>query len=181
PYKKVKEKKEGLEVELIVLNQLEIDLKETSSLLRSRVLPAARAKISNILPIITNQRYTLLNISDDLKFSVSNPLTGEENPRELFSGGTQDQFLISLRLAFTESIIDSRTTTDEFSLFMDECISSSDIVRREQIFNVLRASKNVFKQIFVVAHEDISNNVDYYLQLGADSNSHTVVLNKNWS
>lgn len=181
PYREVKAKKEGLEEEQTVLNQLEKDLKETSSILRSRVLPAARAKISNILPIITNQRYTLLNIGDDLKFTISNPLTGEENPRELFSGGTQDQFLISLRLAFTESIIDSRTTTDEFSLFMDECISSSDIARREQIFNVLRASKNVFKQIFIVSHEDISNNVDHYLQLGADSNSHTVVLSKSWS
>ncbi len=181
PYRKVKAKKEGLEEDQTVLNQLEKDLKETSSILRSRVLPAARAKISNILPIITNQRYTLLNIDDDLKFSISNPLTGEENPRELFSGGTQDQFLISLRLAFTESIIDSRTTTDEFSLFMDECISSSDIARREQIFNVLRASKNVFKQIFIVSHEDISNNVDHYLHLGADSNSHTEVLSQSWS
>jgi len=180
PYDKVKRRKEYLEEMQIILGLLEKELKETSANMRNRILPIARAKITKMLPIITNQRYSVLEIDDDLKFKVSNPLTGEYNPRELFSGGTQDQFLIALRLAFTESIIDARTTSEEFALFMDECISSSDIGRREQIFNLLKASKNVFKQIFIVAHEDISNYVDHYLNLGIDKNSFTKVLSKSW-
>jgi len=180
PYEEVKRRKGYLEEMQIILRFLEKELKETSANMRNRILPIARAKITKMLPIITNQRYSVLEIDDDLKFKVSNPLTGEYNPRELFSGGTQDQFLIALRLAFTESIIDARTTSEEFALFMDECISSSDIGRREQIFNLLKASKSVFKQIFIVAHEDISNYVDHYLNLGMDRNSFTKVLSKSW-
>lgn len=96
---------------------------------------------------------------------VYNPKTKDKKPRELFSGRTQDQFLIALRLAFTESIVSSRISSLNFSLLMDECFSSSDERRKKQIFQILRSSNVTFKQIFIVSHENISKYVDHYLHL----------------
>ncbi len=179
-YEKVKKRKEELEKEQEVLSCLINEIKEICANLRNRIIPVAKAKINQILPRITEQRYTNLEIQEDLKFMVYNPDSGDNKPRELFSGGTQDQFLIALRLAFTESIINSRVTAEEFVLFMDECISSSDEQRKSQIFDILSESKKTFKQIFIVSHDDISNHVDYYLHFGLDSDSRTTILNKNW-
>ncbi|UCD73624.1 MAG: hypothetical protein JSW01_03015, partial [Candidatus Bathyarchaeota archaeon] len=91
-----------------------------------------------------------------------------------------DQFLIALRLAFTQSILDSRIQADNYCLLMDECISSSDEPRKQGIFNVLEAMKNTFRQIFIIAHEDISNLVDYHLVLARDENGYTQIRSKSW-
>ena len=74
--------------------------------MRNKVLPHARFIINQILPTLTSDRYSDFEISEDLKFKVHSNEAGGFKEREIFSGGTQDQFLIALRLAFTQSILD---------------------------------------------------------------------------
>jgi exonuclease SbcC len=156
------------------------EIKETSKELRNKVLPLAGFIINRILPTITDGRYSDLEITEDLKFKVHSMEAGKYKEREVFSGGTQDQFLIALRLAFTESILDSRVKADYYSLLMDECISSSDEVRKQGIFEVLELMKKTFRQLFIIAHEDISNLVDHHLILTRNARGYTQIRSKSW-
>jgi len=163
-----------------LLSFLQDRFKEISAKMRNQVIPFATSLISEWLPQITNNRYTALEISEDLKFKVFEDAAGGYKERELFSGGTQDQFLIALRLAFTKSILDNRTRVDEYSLFMDEATSSSDYIRKEGIFDLLDEVKKTFKQIFIIAHEDISNSMDHHLSLERGSDGFTVIKSESW-
>ena len=156
------------------------EIKETSKELRNKVLPLAGFIVNRILPTITDGRYSDFKITEDLKFKVHSMEAGKYKEREVFSGGTQDQFLIALRLAFTESILDSRVKADYYSLLMDECISSSDEVRKQGIFEVLELMKKTFRQLFIIAHEDISNLVDHHLILSRNARGYTQIRSKSW-
>lgn len=163
-----------------VLKRVREELAETSRALRVQVIPYAAMLINNILPVITDSRYFRLEIDDDLKFKVSSREAGGMKERDVFSGGTQDQFLIALRLAFTQSILDSRVRADRYCLLMDECISSSDEFRKKGIFTVLEYMKKAFPQIFIIAHEDITDEVDYALCLKRGKDGFTEIASKNW-
>ena len=163
-----------------VLEIVEKELGGTSQSLRSTVIPLAKLLIFNMLPILTDGRYSDVDIKDDLTFQVMSGSTGKYHERELFSGGTQDQFLIVLRLAFTQSVLSKRSGVERYAIFMDECISSSDDNRRHGMFDLLDSLKSVFPQIFVIAHEDISNFVNYNLVLSRDQNGYTTINRKSW-
>jgi len=165
---------------LNVLNMVDFELCETSRELRTKIIPQARFVINQILPIFTDGRYSEFEITEDLRFKVHSVDAGDYKEREIFSGGTQDQFLIALRLAFTQSILDSRVMADKYSLLMDECISSSDEVRKQGIFEVLDAMKQTFAQIFIIAHEDISSFVDHYVVLTRNHRGYTEIRSKSW-
>ncbi|HMK82846.1 MAG TPA: hypothetical protein VK503_03950, partial [Candidatus Bathyarchaeia archaeon] len=163
-----------------VLGMVNEQLGETSKKLRSQVMPYAGLIINQLLPILTDGRYSQFEIAEDLKFKAHSNEAGGFKEREIFSGGTQDQFLIALRLAFTQSILDSRVMADKYCLLMDECISSSDYQRKQGIFEVLDATKKTFSQVFVIAHEDISNLTDHNISLTRNSRGYTEVRSKSW-
>jgi exonuclease SbcC len=163
-----------------LLKRVFLELSETSKELRNKVIPHARFIINQILPTLTDGRYSDFEITEDLKFKVHSNEAGGYKEREIFSGGTQDQFLIALRLAFTQSILDSRVMADKYSLLMDECVSSSDDVRKQGIFEVLDAMKKTFSQIFVIAHEDISNFVDHHIILARNEHGYTEIKSRSW-
>jgi len=169
-----------LENEIGVRERAVQEINETSKELRNKVLPLAGFIVNRILPTITDGRYSDFEITEDLRFKVHSMEAGTYKEREVFSGGTQDQFLIALRLAFTESILDSRVKADYYSLLMDECISSSDEVRKQGIFEVLELMKKTFRQIFIIAHEDISNLVDHHLILSRNTRGYTQIRSKSW-
>jgi exonuclease SbcC len=179
-FPKLKEEIETLEKAIELRTRVIREIKETSKELRNKVLPLASFIINRILPTITDGRYSDLEITEDLKFKVHSMEAGKYKEREVFSGGTQDQFLIALRLAFTESILDSRVKADYYSLLMDECISSSDDVRKQGIFEVLELMKKTFRQLFIIAHEDISNLVDHHLILTRNARGYTQIRSKSW-
>jgi exonuclease SbcC len=163
-----------------LLNRVYAELGETSKELRNKVIPHARFIINEILPTLTGDRYSDFEITEDLKFKVYSKESGGFKEREIFSGGTQDQFLIALRLAFTQSILDSRVMADKYSLLMDECTSSSDETRKQGIFEVLDAMKQTFSQIFIIAHEDIAAFVDQNIVLARNERGYAEVKSKSW-
>ena len=165
-----------------LLNFVTEHFKIISTKQREMVLPRAEMEINQMLPLITNNRYSNFEISEDLKFTVYVKEANGFKQRDLFSGGTQDQFLIALRLAFTKSILDSRIRADEYAFFMDEPISSSDQKRKAGIFELLDVPqvKQTFKQTFIIAHEDISDLVKHHLILERDSDDHTKIKSQSW-
>lgn len=170
----------ALENRANILSTARQEIWETGKELREKVIPQARLVINQVLPTLTDGRYSDFDITEDLKFKVYSVEAGTYKEREVFSGGTQDQFLIALRLAFTQTILDSRVGSDRYSLFMDECISSSDFGRRQGIFEVLDSMRGTFSQIFVVAHEDISDLVDHHLVLGRNDRGFTEIRSASW-
>ncbi|HJX24181.1 MAG TPA: SMC family ATPase [Candidatus Bathyarchaeia archaeon] len=173
-------KVEDLKLNQAVIDRTRMEISETSRKLRNKVIPYARYIINQILPTITDGRYSDLQISEDLKFQAHSTEAGGYKEQVVFSGGTQDQFLIALRLAFTASILDSRVKADYYSLLMDECISSSDEERRKGFFEVLDAMKKTFRQIFIIAHEDISEYVDHYMTLVRNEKGYSQIKSKSW-
>ena len=163
-----------------ILQRVHRELAETSKYLRGQVIPHAELVINQILPSLTDGRYSNFEITEELTFKVYSDEAGSYKGRDIFSGGTQDQFLIALRLAFTKSILSSRVTDDVYALFMDECISSSDGARKHGIFEVLDRMKDVFSQVIIIAHEDVSQCVDYQVVLGRTDRGYARIESKSW-
>ncbi len=179
-YPKLEQEVRECQEEVTLLKRVFLELSETSKEMRNKVIPHARFIINQILPTLTDGRYSDFEITEDLKFKVHSNEAGGYKEREIFSGGTQDQFLIALRLAFTQSILDSRVMADKYCLLMDECISSSDDLRKQGIFEVLDAMKKTFSQIFIIAHEDISSFVDHHIVLTRNKRGFTEVQSRSW-
>ena len=179
-YPSLKDEVESTNKEINLLKRVNFELSETSKDMRNKVLPHARFIINNFLPTLTSDRYSDFEITEDLKFKVHSNEAGGFKEREIFSGGTQDQFLIALRLAFTESILDSRVMADKYSLLMDECTASSDEIRKQGIFEVLSSMKETFSQIFIIAHEDIATFVDHNMVIERNERGYTQIKSKSW-
>lgn len=170
----------SLEIRNRLLESVRSEYSETSKELRGKVIPQARMIINQILPTLTSNRYSDFEITEDLRFKVFASESGQHEEREVFSGGTQDQFLIALRLAFTQSILDSRVRADKYCMMLDECVSSSDETRKQGIFEILELMKGTFAQILIIAHEDISNWVDHYLVLRRNSRGYGEIQSISW-
>jgi len=109
--------------------------------------------MSQILPVITSGRYKAVQLEDDYTVRVFDPEAGEFRPKEVFSGGTEDQLLLAMRLAFALALIPQAKGRNPEFLFLDEPLGSSDKVRREGILALMHGelSQN-FKQIFLISH-----------------------------
>jgi len=108
-----------------------------------------------ILPRITNGRYGDVELLEDFRIKVYDADAGEFRLMERFSGGTEDQFLLALRLAFTLSLIPKMRGSYPRFLFLDEAFVSSDTERRRAVMNLLkRELRETFDQIFVISHQE---------------------------
>ncbi len=142
-----------LEKDLAVVKYSIKGLEQTSESLRNRVKPQVERYMGLILPVITSGRYKAVQLDDDYTVRVFDPDAGEFRPREVFSGGTEDQLLLAMRLAFALALIPQAKGRNPEFLFLDEPLGSSDKVRREGILALMHQelSQN-FKQIFLVSH-----------------------------
>ncbi|HEX9429592.1 MAG TPA: hypothetical protein VF944_04375, partial [Candidatus Bathyarchaeia archaeon] len=128
-------------------------LEQTSESLRNRVKPQVERYMGLILPVITSGKYKAVQLDEDYTVRVFDPEAGEFKPKEVFSGGTEDQLLLAMRLAFALALIPQAKGHNPEFLFLDEPLGSSDRVRREGILALLHQelSQN-FKQIFLISH-----------------------------
>jgi exonuclease SbcC len=142
-----------LQKQLAVVKYSIKGLEQTSESLRNRVKPQVERYMSQILPVITSGRYKAVQLEDDYTVRVFDPEAGEFRPKEVFSGGTEDQLLLAMRLAFALALIPQAKGRNPEFLFLDEPLGSSDKVRREGILQLMHTelSQN-FKQIFLISH-----------------------------
>jgi exonuclease SbcC len=128
-------------------------LEQTSESLRNRVKPQVERYMGLILPVITSGRYKAVQLDEDYTVKVFDPEAGEFRPKEVFSGGTEDQLLLAMRLAFALALIPQAKGRNPEFLFLDEPLGSSDKVRREGILALMHQElSQSFKQIFLVSH-----------------------------
>ena|GEM_PF-2261742 len=149
--KKVKELERKLNTVKYAIKLLE----ESAEASRKAVIPAVSEGMSTILPVITLNRYLAVAVNESYDVFVYDSSAGEYKELRSFSGGTQDQILLSMRLAFTLSLVPSvRGAHPEF-LFLDEVLASSDSERREKIMELMaRNLKKSFKQVIVISHQE---------------------------
>jgi len=128
-------------------------VEKTAEALRERVRPNVEAYMSRILPTITLGRYKAVQLDEEYRLRVWDPEAGEFKERDVFSGGTEDQFLLSMRLAFALALLPEVKGMHPEFMFLDEPLGSSDEARREGILNLLNTElSQSFKQIFLVSH-----------------------------
>jgi len=142
-----------LQKQLAVVKYSIKGLEQASESLRNRVKPQVERYMSQILPVITSGRYKAVQLEDDYTVRVFDPEAGEFRPKEVFSGGTEDQLLLAMRLAFALALIPQAKGRNPEFLFLDEPLGSSDKIRREGILALMHKelSQN-FKQIFLISH-----------------------------
>ncbi|MHA1712120.1 MAG: ATP-binding protein [Candidatus Freyarchaeota archaeon] len=168
--RKVKEQRrliQQLEHELELIEVTIRIIKETADATRRQVRPAMEDYMASILPRITNGKYADVQLLEDFRMKVYDTDAGEYRLMERFSGGTEDQFLLALRLAFTLSLIPKMKGTYPRFLFLDEAFVSSDSERRRAIMLLLKKElRETFDQIIVISHhEDVLKEADHRITL----------------
>jgi DNA repair exonuclease SbcCD ATPase subunit len=152
------------------ISQMIIDAIETTSEnLRNRVRPNVEQFMQRILPVITDNRYKAARLSETYDVEVWSDNAGEFQEKEMFSGGTEDQFLLAMRVAFALSLLPLRKYTRPDFLFLDEPLASSDAIRREGIMNLTHSVlSESFQQIIIISHvEELEDYVDHIIEVEA--------------
>ncbi|MEM2988968.1 MAG: SMC family ATPase [Candidatus Bathyarchaeia archaeon] len=128
-------------------------IEATAEALRNRVRPSVERYMGQILPRLTSGRYKAVLLDESFGIRVWDPDAGEFRPKDVFSGGTEDQFLLAMRLAFALSLMPEAKGVKPDFLFLDEPLGSSDEVRRSGIIEYLTSElPRLFGQIFVISH-----------------------------
>ncbi len=142
-----------LERQLQVIRRAVEGVQSTGESLRNRVRPGVQAYMSAILPALTSSKYRAAVLDEDYSLQVWDPEAGEYRPKEVYSGGTEDQFLLAMRLAFALALLPEVKGQKPEFVFLDEPLGSSDEIRRSGIVDYLAQDlSKKFKQIFIISH-----------------------------
>jgi exonuclease SbcC len=121
--------------------------------LRNRVRPGVQGYMGSILPALTSSKYRAAILDEDYNLRVWDPDAGEYKPKDVYSGGTEDQFLLAMRLAFALALLPEVKGQKPEFVFLDEPLGSSDEIRRSGILQYLAEDlSQKFKQIFIISH-----------------------------
>lgn len=138
--------------------------------LTKKVLPTTCQFLARILPILTAGRYKDLEIQHDKgKFHV---LVFDSSKKEyvekvLFSGGTNDQIALAIRLAFAMAVM-TGTKYDESFIFLDEPLGFFDDERKNYLIDFLTKGwiAERFAQRFVVSNfSSIKKYFDHIIEM----------------
>src|SRR5207248_119506 len=124
------------------------------------------------LPQVTEGRYDSVRITPELGVEVHSPEKGDFVGLAELSGGTADQLLLALRLAFSKALIFTKRSPEYRQyLFFDEPFSSFDEKRAESFMKLLRRPDPNFSQIFLVSHlPGLAQHCDKLIQTSIESN-----------
>ena len=139
----------------------------------SQVLPGTIAYMQLILPLLTTGRYHHADLdSASYKIRVWDAHAGEQGEyveKDFFSGGTQDQFSLALRLGFALAALPQELGTAPGFIFLDEPLSAFDRQRTIALVRLLTEGEVAkrFDQIFLIAHNRTfeTNPFPYYIRL----------------
>ncbi len=141
---------------------------------RDGIVAGVKGHIENnmmrFMPSLTANRYNMAQIDEkDYRIEVYDREARRWRGKGVFSGATQDQFSLALRLAFALSTIPSSRGARPGFIFLDEPLSGFDQQRKEGLLNLLRGelAKN-FEQIIIISHlEELKNEFPEQIQLEA--------------
>lgn len=152
-----------IEHEIKILNISIEAIEKTAEALGNRVKPGVEKYMGRVLPVITSGRYKAVRLDQDYNLQVWDPEAGEFISKDAFSGGTEDQLLLAMRLSFAQALLPEVYGRKPEFVFLDEPLGSSDEIRRAGILEFLKTGlRESFKQIFLISHvsgleEEIQN------------------------
>ncbi len=118
------------------------------------VLPRTMEYMRGMLPMLTAGRYHDAELDDDTyKIRVWDAQAQEYIEKEIYSGATQDQFSLALRLGFALAALPQERGASPGFIFLDEPMAGFDKERRNALVELLTEGDLSirFDQIFVVA------------------------------
>jgi len=123
-----------------------------------KVLPATMDYMRRILPALTRDRYHDAQLDpESYKIQVWDERAsdgGAFKEKNIFSGGTKDQFSLALRLAFALATLPQERGTAPSFIFLDEPLGSFDDERADALIYLLTEGEiaQAFDQIFLISH-----------------------------
>lgn len=123
-----------------------------------KVLPATMDHMRRILPQLTRDRYHDAELDpESYKIRVWDERAGQSGAwkeKNIFSGGTKDQFSLALRLAFALATLPHERGTTPGFIFLDEPLGSFDQERANALLFLLTEGEiaRAFDQIFLISH-----------------------------
>jgi len=120
----------------------------------NKVLPDTINNMCVLLPTLTSDRYRYAQLTPDYKLQVWDERAKAYVEKSLFSGGTQDQFSLALRLGFALAALPRELGTSPGFLFLDEPLSSFDRDRTEALVTLLTQGQiaTFFRQVLLISH-----------------------------
>lgn len=135
----------------------------------AKVLPNTIRNMQKILPLLTCDRYHDAEITDDYKIRVWDERAMRWCAKNIFSGGTKDQFSLALRMAFAIATLPEEKGVAPSFIFLDEPLSSFDVQRSQALIYLLTQGEIIqaFDQIFVISHSQILDPAlfNYYIKM----------------
>lgn len=141
-----------------------------------KIKPQIERYFSIYLPKLTNNRYKKVSLQEDFSVRIFSDEKNDYVPLKNLSGGTEDQILLMLRLAFSKALFPAQQKGNgdlgfQQFLFLDEPISSFDQKRQSAFIELLRIMERIYQQIFVISHiSELENKMDYFIRAEASSN-----------
>ena len=143
-------------------------LDATRDTIMSGVKQNVEKHMMQFLPALTDNRYSMARIDEErYVIQVYDREAKHWRGKGVFSGATQDQFSLALRLAFAISTIPSMRGARPGFIFLDEPLSGFDAQRRNGFMTLLRDElSRYFDQIIVVSHiEALSDEFPHHWHL----------------
>jgi len=139
---------------------------EIASLARKRimqkVLPTTLDYFRRILPTLTRDRYHDAQLDPETyRIQVWDERAGDGGAfkeKNIFSGGTKDQFSLALRLAFALATLPQERGAAPSFIFLDEPLGSFDDERADALIQLLTEGEiaRAFDQIFLISHVHVN-------------------------
>ncbi|MGV9173496.1 MAG: ATP-binding protein, partial [Promethearchaeia archaeon] len=142
-------------------------LEEGQEGIREKVLPKTEQNLTKILPILTVDRYKDAKITEDYQIKVFDSKLGDYVEKTLFSGGTNDQIALAIRLSFA-MVTMPENDYDESFIFLDEPLGFFDDERKVALIDFLTHGviADKFSQRIVVSNFlDIKKYFDFVVEL----------------
>lgn len=122
-----------------------------------QILPNTMEHMRQVLPVLTMERYYDAELTDDYRIRVWDERAGQGGDwkeKNIFSGGTKDQFSLALRLAFALATLPEERGSAPSFIFLDEPLSSFDTERARALLHLLTEGQiaQSFDQIFLISH-----------------------------
>jgi len=151
---------------LVIEKAIEI-LEEGQNNILKKVLPKTEENLTRILPILTGDRYKDAYITTDYQIKVFDSKLGDYVEKTLFSGGTNDQIALAIRLSFAMVTMPDDELNESF-IFLDEPLGFFDDERKTAFIAFLTHGSiaEKFAQRIVISNfGDIKKHFDFVIEL----------------
>lgn len=154
----------GLDASIVLHKRSAERLDDFRTAIISQIRPEMEELVSGFISILTDGRHEAATLTDD--FQVILHESGVQH--EVVSGGCENLVALAMRLAISQMIAERSGDTDD-CLILDEPTDGIDDTRRQNVVNLIRSLRNVYRQVIVISHSaDVREASDRVIELEFD-------------